>query len=146
MIKGIVTKHFDVSKRIGKMADVFENARNKAVQESTLAVHAEAIKLIQDNSDGKTMIRYAPKRVVNVSRPGDPPNTDTGRLAQSIKFDFSADGDVGQVGSNLKYAAWLEFGTINMSPRPWLSTAISNVNVAKIFAKWIEKALRKATS
>lgn len=144
MISGKVTGMAKLEKAVGKLADAFEDGRNKAVQESTLAIHREALVLIQDNADGASQIRYGPKRVVNVSKPGDPPNTDTGRLVQSIKFDFPEDG-IGLVGSNLNYAKDLEFGTSKMAARPWLSTAVANTakQVDKIFAKWMEKAYRK---
>ncbi len=137
-----------LQKKLGRAAEVLEQGRNRAVQEATLRIHAEAVKLIQSNADGRTDIRYKPKRVVNVSKPGSPPNTDTGRLVQSIKFEFADDLSSGFVGSNLKYAAWLEFGTENMSARPWLSTAveITAKDVAKIFEKNFEKALKKAVS
>lgn len=146
MISGKILGVAALQKRAQKIADAFEDGRNKAVQESTLAIHREAIKLIQENTDGRPDIRYGPKRNVNVSNPGDPPNTDTGRLVQSIKFDFSSEGDVGMVGSNLKYAAWLEFGTERVAPRPWLSTAVENTSkmVGKIFEKWMKKSLEKA--
>lgn len=144
MINFTVKGMDSLKKRAEKLADAFEDGRNKAVQESTLAIHREALKLIQENSDGRPEIRYGPKRTVNVSNPGDPPNTDTGRLVQSIKFDIT--DDTGLVGSNLKYAAWLEFGTETMAPRPWLSTAVENTSklVGKIFEKWMKKSLDKA--
>jgi len=135
-----------VSKKLGKMPGIFESARSKAVQESILEIHREALKLIQDNSDGIPAIRYGPKRTVNVSRPGDPPNTDTGRLVKSVKFEFADDGAVGFVGSNYKVAAWLEFGTEDMAARPWLSTAVEKTakKVDQIFSKWMRKAYEKA--
>lgn len=112
----------------------------QAVQEGTLLIHENAVKLIQDNGDGKPQIRYNPKRTVAVSRPGSPPNTDTGRLVQSVKFDFQKGGLIGRVGSNLKYAKALEFGTKIMEARPWLSTAVSNAakEIADIFKKAIK--------
>jgi HK97 gp10 family phage protein len=82
--------------------------------------------------------------VVNVSRPGEAPNTDTGRLAQSIKFEFEDDGLKSLVGTNLKYGAALEFGTKNMAPRPWLSTAVllTSKKVQDIFQKAFKKAVK----
>ena len=111
-----------------------------AVKESTLLVHENAVKLIQDNADGSPQIRYKPKRVVAVSKPGDPPNADRGRLAQSIKFEIEGKGLVGRVGSNLKYAKALEFGTKIMEARPWLSVALSQAakEVAEIFRRSIK--------
>lgn len=117
----------------------------EAVQLGTLLIHEYAVKIINDNGDGKSAIRYGPKRVVNVSNPGDPPNSDTGRLVQSIKMDFKKSGLVGRVGSNLKYAAHLEFGTLNMAPRPWLSEAVdqTSAEIADIFKESVTKAIKR---
>jgi HK97 gp10 family phage protein len=55
------------------------------------------------------------------SRAGAPPAVDTGRLRSSYTFRV---GTVGggrayvDVGTNVKYARFLEFGTIHMRPRP----------------------------
>lgn len=125
-----------------KAAVIFEENRNIAVQESTLRLHEQAVKIVSENAGGSAAIRYNPRRNVTVSKPGDAPHTDTGRLRQSIKFNYQ-DG-VGNVGSNLKYAAWLEFGTEDMAPRPWLSTAITETtkDIANIFNKWMRKAVK----
>lgn len=116
----------------------------EAVQEATFMLHGTAVSIIQDNNDGVATRRYNPKRTVNVSRPGDPPNSDTGRLVQSIKFDFKEGGMRGRVGTNLKYGAALEFGTSNMEPRPWLSTAVLLVSkeVQAIFQKAFKKTVK----
>lgn len=116
----------------------------QAMQEATLLVHETAVKLIQDNSDGTPAKRNG--RTVNVSKPGDPPNTDTGRLAQSIKFDFQKNGLVGRVGTNLKYGAWLEFGTERIAARPWLSLSLVLVRnaAAELFAKYLKGSVKEA--
>lgn len=118
-----------------------------AMQEATFMLHGAAVNLIQDNSDGRPERRYNPKRTVNVSRPGEAPNTDTGRLVQSIKFDFKDNGLRGRVGTNLKYGAALEFGTSKMDARPWLSTAVLLVSkeVAKIFADAFKKSTKEVS-
>lgn len=119
--------------------DALERQVN-AVREATFLIHEEAVRSIQQNNDGKPAIRYDPKRTVAVSNPGDPPNTDTGRLVQSIKFDFLKNGLIGRVGSNLKYAAFLEFGTKDMEARPWLSSAVQTVSkdIGEIFQRSIK--------
>lgn len=114
-----------------------------AMQDATFMLHSAAVNLIQDNADGRPEKRYNPKRVVNVSSPGEPPNTDTGRLAQSIKFDFKDNGLTGRVGTNLRYGRDLEFGTKKMDARPWLSTAV--LLVSKEVAKIFENAFKKST-
>lgn len=61
------------------------------------------------------------------SFPGNPPHTDTGLLAASIFVDQTTeDGKVSvEVGTNVKYGPWLEFGTQNMAARPWLGPAFN---------------------
>lgn len=119
---GIDTSRLE--KKIKKLADDLTAAQIRAVQEATLMVHSTAVKSLQDNSDGTPQMRYGPKRLVKVSQPGDPPNTDTGRAVQSIKFEFENKGLTGSVGTNLKYLAAMEFGTSMMDPRPWLGPAL----------------------
>ncbi len=145
MISGKLLGVAALKKQIDKLNKSFEENRNLAVQESTLALHKSAIEIVSENANGVQSVRYNPRRTVTVSKAGDPPHTDTGRLRQSIKFDYKK--GIGRVGSNLKYAAWLEFGTENMSPRPWLSVAISRVSkeVDKIFSKWMNKAIKEGT-
>lgn len=121
----------------------------KAVQDSIFLIHKTAVESIQDNASGIPQIRYTNGRKRNVlaSKPGDPPNTDTGRLVQSIKFDFQNGGLIGRVGTNLKYGAWLEFGTKNVEPRPWLSTAIRETakQVADIFKRTVKASIKGVT-
>lgn len=120
----------------------------EAIQKATFLVHEKAVKSIQSSSSGKPSIRYEPKRGVVVSKPGKAPNTDTGRLVQSIQVDFKKGGLEGQVGTNLKYGAWLEFGTENMKARPWLSRAVksSKKQIEKIFSKAVDKAIKKGAN
>lgn len=119
-----------------------------AVRESVFLIHATAVNSIQDNSSGRPQVRYSgsgKKRTVLASHPGDPPNTDTGRLVQSIKFDFKDSGLTGRVGTNLRYGAFLEFGTSDMEARPWLSRAVMDTArvVAQIFAKYVNRSAKE---
>lgn len=143
MIKGGLKGVDKALKKAQRAADSFEENRNSAVKEATLRIHEEAVRIVSENANGTPAVRYGPKRNVSVSKPGNAPHTDTGRLRQSIKFNYK-DG-VGQVGSNLKYAAHLEFGTEDVAPRPWLSTAVSDTSkeVAEIFQKWFNKAMKE---
>lgn len=56
------------------------------------------------------------------SRPGDPPNFDTGHLADSIKVREIEEFDV-EVVASAEYAAALEFGTSKLSERPFMRPA-----------------------
>lgn len=52
------------------------------------------------------------------SRPGDPPNVQTGRLRGSVASEAS--GNTVRIGTNVEYGRHLELGTSRMAPRPWL--------------------------
>ena len=54
-----------------------------------------------------------------VSKEGDPPNTDTGRLIGSIAVDHKKGSKVARVGTNLDYGLFLE----TVHNRPWLEPA-----------------------
>lgn len=109
-------------KRFAELQKGIDEANRQIMGIAALEIRNEAVKLINDNSDGPKQRRYQPKRTVNVSPAGTPPNTDTGRLVQSIQV--ARDGDAYKVGTNLMYGAYLEFGTQDMAPRPWLSIAL----------------------
>lgn len=118
-----------------------------STQDATLLLHETAVKLIANRTTGEAQVRYKPKRTVVASKPGDAPNTDTGRAVQSIKFDFKKSGLIGRVGTNLKYLAALEFGTKHTAARPWLSTALKLVqkDMAKIYSDNFTKAIKKGS-
>ena len=56
------------------------------------------------------------------SAPGEPPAIRTGRLWGSVEAMKVYDG-LWRVGSNVNYAADLEFGCDKYAPRPWLKPA-----------------------
>ena len=81
------------------------------------------------------------------SAPGQAPMSDTGRLAASIYFEKGFESSRGlsvQVGSNLVYAAYLEYGTRHMEEeRPFFTPAANKVR--KTFTRRIEAAVKRAT-
>lgn len=48
---------------------------------------------------------------------------DTGRLRASVVSEFRRDGLGATVGTNVQYAAFVEFGTRNQVPQPFLGPA-----------------------
>lgn len=56
------------------------------------------------------------------SRPGEPPNEDTGDLRRGIIVTQPAPLIV-QISSNAPYSAYLEFGTSKMAARPFMGPA-----------------------
>lgn len=60
---------------------------------------------------------------------------DLGRLQGSITFDLSnVDNYEVSVGTNVEYAAYVEYGTYKQSPQPYMRPAY-NKNVAKLETK-----------
>ena len=138
-IKGIK----ELEKKFDKFQAEMLSGQVNAVAEATLLVHSIAVQELQENNDGTPTVRYKPRRLVNASKPFTPPNSDSGRAVQSIKFDFQNSGLRGRVGTNLKYLAWLELGTENTQPRPWLTIALQRAaaQVGEIFKKHIKERL-----
>ncbi len=68
------------------------------------------------------------------SAPDEYPMSDTGRLASNIITLLPSGSSIeGQVGTNIEYGTFLEFGTSRMAARPWLMPSFekAKVNVAK---------------
>lgn len=126
-----------------KLSDLSPDIQKKVAGEivdGTLKIHAEARKSIQKHmSKGESYGRHT------ASKPGFPPNTDTGRLVQSIEFEIDQTVPSGVVGTNLEYGKFLEFGTSNMRPRPWLSRAYGMFQkkirdrISKVFRESVKK-------
>lgn len=52
------------------------------------------------------------------------PNVDTGRLRNSITHDIE-DKNTAVIGTNVKYAPYVEFGTSKSQPYPYLKPAVN---------------------
>lgn len=80
------------------------------------------VESIMDNADGRSDVRYSPRREVTVSLPGQAPNTDTGTLA-AHSGTMSERRNQAEVFDSAEYAEALEFGTEKMAPRPAMGPA-----------------------
>ena len=66
------------------------------------------------------------KRGLDPSNPGEYPKKVRGHLRKNIASEVQRKPElVMRVGTNVPYGLWLETGTRNMAPRPWLSRAYS---------------------
>lgn len=136
-----------LNRKYDKLIEKYKSKAIEALEDSVLAIHADAVKSINEHSPGKIYTHRMATingRVVPVeernkphiaSKPGDAPNTDTGTLIKSIGFEVDKSNLEGVVGTNLKYGKHLEFGTVNMEARPWLQPATrkNRDKVKKIF-------------
>lgn len=90
-------------------------------------------KLLSIPGGGRTYRRpgaRGPRAVIHrASAPGQPPAVDTGQLRSSYTWRLGSDvrGDYVEVGTNVKTAPWLEFGTRRMRPRPHLRPSIETM-------------------
>lgn len=99
--------------------------------------HGFAVSGMASGGSGRVYEKYNPRRSHRASSPGDYPATDTGRLAGSVSMVLpSASSLIGEVGTNLPYGAWLEFGTSRMAARPWLLPSFERAKIG------VEKELR----
>jgi len=132
-----------IIKQLEKVPEKQDKALVEALGTSVLMVHSTAVKSIAEHqSSGATYKRGSVEHTA--SKPGFPPNSDTGNLIKGIRWDVNSSKVVGVVGTNVKYGAWLEFGTKDIAPRPWLLPAyIKNLkNIMSNFEAAVKKALK----
>lgn len=64
------------------------------------------------------------------SAPGQYPASDTGVLASSVRMIMPSAGSIrGEVGTNVTYGKYLEFGTSKMAARPWLLPSFKKAKI-----------------
>lgn len=126
-----------VERNLARLGREYGVAVARAAVEAGKLVEGDAIKSIQDASSGHTVTRHqagsGEPYTHTAADEGEAPNTDTGTLVKSINVEVRPDGVY--VGSTLKYAGWLEFGTRQMGARPWLNPALekNRDDIFKIF-------------
>ncbi|PRD41409.1 hypothetical protein C5748_22025 [Phyllobacterium phragmitis] len=133
---------------VGKYTRRLRNMRNIAKQVTAALYDAgQEIELdaeISISSGASQFGRHVP------SRPGEPPNMDTGDLIRSIETTVEAQNPptvhVTAGGPVAPYAAYLEYGTSKMAERPFMRTAAekNRAKVAKKVAAAVKIAIRKA--
>jgi len=136
-----------------KNLDAFNKKLNKKLQNNkvkayvtraTLMVQNTAKESITKGGTGRLYEKYEPRRSHRASAPNQPPASDTGFLVSQISMnvDKKADGSVvGQVISSAPYSAHLEFGTTQMTERPFMQPALEQ-NRRKIHAMFKKGVLK----
>lgn len=129
-----------VQKYLQKSLKGSQDGIDKAVKATALEVITDVKKRIQRGP--KTGRTYTRGNITHTaSAPGQAPATDTGVLASSVYFTQSAKYEA-TIGSRLAYAAYLEFGTTRIKPRPSWTPAVEAATPK--LQKRIEDAIRKA--
>ena len=96
------------------------------VQRSASLVEGTAKESILSGGTGITYQKYNPRRQHTASAQGEPPASDTGFLVGSISTSIKKQGTavVGQIIASAEYAPYLEFGTSDIRPRPFMQPAL----------------------
>lgn len=127
-------KEFNVS------LDTFVGKNIKALDKIlvSMAVDTKAISIQSIQQGGRSGRTYNRKGISHqASAAGEAPKTDKGNLVSNITFQ--KDGMLNYSAGSRRgapYGAWLELGTRNISPRPWLSPAYKQV-VKKYRSKFV---------
>ena len=157
-----MAKDAGISKWNGKhVFEIANKATLDAMNKAGFVLEADIKKNF--TSVGKNLAREGSKARSSVRRtksgkrhyrslPGEPPTVDTGNLRASISTfiettPLSVTGKVGpdveflagktESGTDVEYGFYLEVGTANMKPRPYLRPALARTKdkVSKIFKK-----------
>lgn len=104
------------------LSEDMQEAVTKVLTATGLELRGDIIKRIHRGpATGRTYKRGSIMH--RASAPGEAPATDTGRLANSVTFETDGPNSV-SVQSLLAYAAYLEWGTFKIAPRPaWMPAA-----------------------
>src|SRR5690625_801952 len=114
----------DLSKSLARVPSKFEAEPTAIVNRTAQNIRNTAVRSIHKQSPGgEEYKKYNPRRSHVASAPGQPPNTDTGRLAGSIRAVMSGT-PTASVDALADYAVHLEFGTRNMAARPFMTPAV----------------------
>ena len=112
-----VNTHFDdVMKKI-------ENVRQEKLLKASEFTRNKMVEKLSGNRSGRTYRVPGTSVTYTASRPGEPPASRTGQSRGSIDYEIRKDESY--IGSPLKHMLWLEVGTRNMAPRPWLNRTVS---------------------
>ena len=125
-------------------ATLDDNKVKEYVTRGTMMVQNTAKKSILAGGTGKTYQKYEPRRTHTASAPNQPPASDTGFLASQITMDVNVKPNgtvVGQIISAAPYSKHLEFGTVNMTERPFMQPALMK-NKRKIQAMFKKGILK----
>ena len=112
----------DLIDRLDLVQTKLEVNLNKAVQAAAILIQNRTRLEIQTGGRSGRIYRRSRGTTHQAGAAGEYPKSDTGRLASSIRTDFSFLS--ASVGSDLNYSTWLETGTPKMAARPWLQRTL----------------------
>ena len=110
------TKRINSSRSV--LASYGKQAKNIIASGGQLVMNEAKQSIQQHSSSGRTYGNHT------ASSAGNPPNSDTGYLANNIYLVIETDGFAADVESRADYSEHLEFGTSKMQARPFLQPAL----------------------
>ena len=121
-----------------------DNKVKEYVTRGTMMVMNTAKQSIAKGGTGQLYEKYEPRRSHRASAPNEPPATDTGFLISQITMKVKAhkNGVVeGSIISAAPYSKALEYGTTQMTERPFMQPALqkNKRKIQKLFKKGIIK-------
>jgi HK97 gp10 family phage protein len=129
---------------IRRVTDLGEHGKaevSKAIRASALKIQADVVDSI--TRGGKTgRVYQRGEKTHTASAPGEAPASDSGDLARNIVI--RTQGREGEVTAKIRHAYWMEFGTQDIEPRPFMRPAL-DANRDYIFEQ-IERAMQRATA
>lgn len=115
---------------LSRVAERFDREATRLVNRTAQNIRNDAVRLVlRSTPTGRVYEKSNPRRTHRASAPGEPPATDTGRLAGSIRVQESG-GPQAAVEAQVDYAIHLEFGTRHMAARPFMTPATA-ANLAR---------------
>lgn len=120
MTVSVVSGQRELTQTLRNIKRAANKAAEREVSRAALAVKSTAVNKIQRGpATGVIYERTKPfKGTHRASAPGEPPMSDTGRLAGSV--ESKRQGLTAWVFTEVEYGRFLEFGTTKMDARPWL--------------------------
>jgi phage gpG-like protein len=127
--------------KIANARKLTEQAKRAALVLSAELVRKTALEKIAKISNGRLVVRKGSTHWV--SKAGDAPNTDTGRLVGSFFRDVQ--GNKAFVGARTNYAFELEYGSSKKAARPYLRPSLQEKSgeINKIFNRAVKASLPK---
>jgi HK97 gp10 family phage protein len=136
-------------RNIEKARVAAQKAAELEVERARLAVETTAKKLIMKGPKSGLLYKRGKgsgkkQKYHRASAPGQPPATDTGILASSI--ESKRDGLSAIVWTEKVYGKYLEFGTRDIEPRPWLTPAVeqNRERFIKVLGQSVVESIDKA--
>jgi phage gpG-like protein len=111
---------FKLQSSIPQLTAEMRRRAAQTVTRTAFAVQGHAKASMSGPKSGRVYRRGA--KFHRASAPGEAPAIDYGVLVNSIEVSQESDLRAA-VGTNVEYGLHLEFGTVNMGPRPWLGPA-----------------------